>query len=219
MAAVVVALAAAATGLAGPAAGSLIAGYTGLAARGLHQHRLRQAHAAARADLLERLAVAASNLRAGLPPMAALAAAEAGTSRPHPPSAASSPPASSSPPATGSGPTAALSARLAVAVRLAERTGAPLADVLERIEVDGRSADSGPGRGRRADRRGAGPPGCWPDCRSGGVGLGYAIGADPLAVLLHTPLGAVCAVTAIGLQLAGLAWSARITRLDHQLPI
>ena len=53
----------------------------------------------------------------------------------------------------------------------------------------------------------------------GGVGLGYAIGADPLAVLLHTPLGVVCAVTAIGLQLAGLAWSARITRLDHQLPI
>lgn len=219
MAAVVVALAAAATGLAGPVAGLLIAGYTGLAARGLHQHRLRQAHAAARADLLERLAVAASNLRAGLPPMAALAAAEAGTSRPHPPSAASSPPASSSPPATGSGPTAALSARLAAAVRLAERTGAPLADVLERIEVDGRSADRA--RAAAAGQIAGARATTWllAGLPLGGVGLGYAIGADPLAVLLHTPLGVVCAVTAIGLQLAGLAWSARITRLDHQLPI
>ena len=67
---------------------------------------------------------------------------------------------------------------------------------LERIEADARSADrAGPPPPRRlAGSRAtawllAGLP-------AGGIALGYAIGADPLAVLLHTPVGAACAVGA-----------------------
>ncbi|MER6596151.1 hypothetical protein ABT214_30735, partial [Micromonospora purpureochromogenes] len=44
----------------------------------------------------------------------------------------------------------------------------------------------------------------------GGIGLGYSIGADPVAVLLHTPVGAVSALTAMGLQIGGLLWAERL---------
>jgi tight adherence protein B len=47
-----------------------------------------------------------------------------------------------------------------------------------------------------------------------GVLLGPAVGADPAPVLLHTPLGAGCLLGAIALQLGGLAWSARLVRID-----
>ena len=47
-----------------------------------------------------------------------------------------------------------------------------------------------------------------------GVGLGFAVGIDPFAVLLHTPLGAACLGGAVLLQVAGLAWAARLTRLE-----
>jgi hypothetical protein len=33
-------------------------------------------------------------------------------------------------------------------------------------------------------------------------------------VLLHTPLGAGCLIGAVGLQLAGLGWSVRLSRLE-----
>ncbi|MFD0824011.1 hypothetical protein ACFQ0D_38100, partial [Micromonospora zhanjiangensis] len=46
---------------------------------------------------------------------------------------------------------------------------------------------------------------------SGGVALGYVIGADPVQVLLHTPVGAGCALGAVVLQVAGLAWTARLS--------
>ena len=44
----------------------------------------------------------------------------------------------------------------------------------------------------------------------GGIGLGYAIGADPLDVLLRTPLGAGCAMVAVVLQCAGFLWAQRL---------
>ena len=97
------------------------------------------------------------------------------------------------------------------AVRLAEQTGAPLADLLERIEADARAMDRGlaaaaaQAAGARATAMLlAGLP-------LGGIALGYGIGVDPLAVLLRTPIGAGCAVGAIVLQLAGLAWADRLS--------
>ena len=48
-----------------------------------------------------------------------------------------------------------------------------------------------------------------------GIGVGYGMGADPLHVLLHTPVGAGCLLAALLLQLAGLGWTARLTRLDR----
>ena len=45
-----------------------------------------------------------------------------------------------------------------------------------------------------------------------GLVLGTGLGADPSAVLLHTPAGLVCLVTGALLEWAGLAWTARIIR-------
>lgn len=45
-----------------------------------------------------------------------------------------------------------------------------------------------------------------------GLGLGAALGADPLAVLLHTPAGLVCLVVGAVLEAAGLCWAGRIVR-------
>jgi tight adherence protein B len=96
--------------------------------------------------------------------------------------------------------------------RLADQTGAPLADLLERVEADARALDriravaAAQAAGTRAT--------AWllAALPAGGIALGYAIGADPLRVLLHTPLGAGCACGAIALQFAGLAWAGRIGR-------
>ncbi|WP_436970630.1 hypothetical protein [Micromonospora avicenniae] len=97
------------------------------------------------------------------------------------------------------------------AVRLADRTGAPLADLVERIESDARSVDRGlaAAAAQAAGARAtawllAGLP-------LGGIGLGYGIGVDPVHVLLHTPVGGVCTVLAVGLQAGGLFWAERLS--------
>jgi len=46
-----------------------------------------------------------------------------------------------------------------------------------------------------------------------GLGVGYAMGADPAAVLLHTPLGACCALVAVLLHGVGWIWADRIAAL------
>ncbi|MFH8472585.1 type II secretion system F family protein [Streptomyces sp. NPDC018000] len=45
-----------------------------------------------------------------------------------------------------------------------------------------------------------------------GLGLGAALGADPLKVLLHTPAGLVCLVAGGLLEAIGLCWAGRIVR-------
>ncbi|MFE2017556.1 type II secretion system F family protein [Streptomyces sp. NPDC059499] len=45
-----------------------------------------------------------------------------------------------------------------------------------------------------------------------GLGLGAALGADPLRVLLHSPGGLACLVTGGLLEAAGLFWAGRIVR-------
>ncbi|MET9917278.1 type II secretion system F family protein [Streptomyces sp. NPDC006435] len=45
-----------------------------------------------------------------------------------------------------------------------------------------------------------------------GLGLGAALGADPLRVLLHTPAGLACVVVGGLLEAAGLWWAGRIVR-------
>jgi Flp pilus assembly protein TadB len=44
------------------------------------------------------------------------------------------------------------------------------------------------------------------------LGLGHSIGADALGVLLQSRIGFVCTVLAVTLQLAGLAWTDRLSR-------
>ncbi|WP_326670804.1 type II secretion system F family protein [Streptomyces sp. NBC_01257] len=45
-----------------------------------------------------------------------------------------------------------------------------------------------------------------------GIGLGSALGADPLRVLLHSTAGLVCLVMGGLLEAAGIVWAARIVR-------
>ena len=103
-----------------------------------------------------------------------------------------------------------IAALTAAVWRLAERTGAPAAELVERIEADARAAD----RGRAsAQAQAAGAQATallLAALPLGGIALGYGIGVDPLQVLLHTPLGAMCAVGAVLLQCVGLLWADRL---------
>ncbi|MFG1673897.1 type II secretion system F family protein [Micromonospora sp. NPDC049282] len=167
--------------LGGPVAALVLAAYGTLAARaGLRRRAQREADLAHRHDL-DRLGGAAADLRAGLPAGAVL---DGGTGR---------------------------IARLCrAAVRLADRTGAPLADLLERIEADARAADRG--LAAAAAQAAGARATAWllAALPLGGIGLGYAIGVDPVAVLLHTPVGGGSAVAAVVLQIGGLLWAERL---------
>ena len=179
----VAALCGAVTGalLGGPVAAVALATYGVLGARAVLRRRThRTAELAHRRDL-DRLAAVAADLRAGLP---ADGGADDGPGR---------------------------VARLARAAgRLADRTGAPLADLLERIEADARAADRG--LAAAAAQAAGARATAWllAALPLGGIGLGYGIGVDPVAVLLHTPVGAGSAVAAVVLQVGGLLWAERL---------
>lgn len=178
------ALAAVAGLLTGGPVAALVAGvYGGLAVRGVTRRIAARIAAADRARTLDDLGSLAADLRAGLPP-----AARAGVAL-----------------------TGRIADLTAAVWRIAEQTGAPAADLVERIEADARAAD----RARTsAAAQAAGAQATavlLAILPVGGIALGYAIGADPLRVLLHTPIGAVCAIAASFLQCAGLLWSERMT--------
>jgi tight adherence protein B len=166
----------------GPVAAVVAAAYAVLAGRAVLRRARRRREATSRAAALDDLSALAADLRAGLPPASA---------------------ALSTSDRTG---------RLAASVwRLAERTGAPAADLVERIEADARAADravaSAAAQAAGAQATAlllAGLP-------LGGIALGVAIGADPVRVLLRTPVGAACAVAAVLLQCGGLLWAEKLT--------
>lgn len=189
--AAVVAAVVLATGLGGPVAGAVTGAYGAVAARTLATRAEQRVRDRRRGELLDTVGSAAADLRAGLPAATALANLEL-----DPAGAASDP----------------LPARVRAAVVLAERTGAPLAETLERIELDARGANRA--RSAASAQAAGSQATAWllAGLPAGGLGLGYAIGTDPLTVLLHTPIGAACALGAVVLQLAGLAWSRRIIR-------
>jgi hypothetical protein len=168
----------------GPVAGIAAAAYGGLVIQRLLRRRSAVLASRAARRLLDELCALAADLRAGLPPSVATL----------PPGAA--------------GRTAELAR---AAVRLAERTGAPLADLVERIEADARAMDRGLAS---AEAQAAGARAtAWllAALPLGGIALGYGIGVDPVRILLHTPIGVVCGVGAIALQLTGLAWADRLS--------
>ncbi|MFJ1757710.1 type II secretion system F family protein [Kitasatospora sp. NPDC088134] len=51
-----------------------------------------------------------------------------------------------------------------------------------------------------------------------GLGLGTALGAHPVHVLLHTPAGLLCLLAGGALETAGLFWTARIVRAAEDAP-
>jgi len=191
-------LVAALSALAGSAVGGPVAGLVGvvygaIAARALARGIAKRRDAAARARRLDDLCALAADLRAGLPPAAIADRSGAAISK------------------------QAIQDELRIAElttaveRLADQTGAPAADLVDRIEADARAVD----RARAsAAAQAAGAQATallLAALPLGGIALGYGIGADPLRVLLHTPLGAACAAGAVFLQCAGLLWADRLT--------
>ncbi len=115
------------------------------------------------------------------------------------------------------GPVALVAQRVVAATTLAETCGAPLADVLERLDAHLRAVD----RARAvASSQAAGArvsAALLAVMPLAGVGLGILVGADPWRVLLHTPVGALALALAVALQLAGLAWAARLAETEVAL--
>lgn len=100
---------------------------------------------------------------------------------------------------------------VAAAQRLSDRTGAPTADLVDRIEADARAGDRARATAAAQAAGAQATAVLLAALPVGGIALGYSIGADPLQVLLHTPVGAACAVGASLLQGAGLIWADRLT--------
>lgn len=186
----------------GPVAAVIGGAYAGLAVRGVLRHRSVAAAMSERSRRLDGLCSLAADLRAGLP--VPLDAAPAGTLPPKTVPAAED----------AADPRCQATDRITVLARasgrLAEQTGAPLAELIERIEADSRAMDRA--RASAAAQASGARATAWllAGLPLGGIALGYGIGVDPLHVLLHTPIGAGCAVTAIALQFGGLAWTERL---------
>lgn len=167
--------------LGGPVGALVLAAYGTLAARAVLRRRDRRASDLAHRRDLDQIGALAADLRAGLPAGGAIA----------------------------DGPQRVV--RLArAAVRLADRTGAPLAELLERVEADARAADRG--LAAAAAQAAGARATAWllAALPLGGIGLGYAIGVDPVTVLLHTPVGGGSALAAVALQISGLLWAERL---------
>ncbi len=171
--------------LGGWVAAVVAAAYTALAIRGVVRRARRRREAAARSRSLDDLCSLSADLRAGLPPAAAGRGGGAGADP--------------------------RIANLTAAVwRLAERTGAPAADLVERIEADARAADRAKASAAAQAAGAQATAMLLAALPAGGIALGYSIGADPLRILLHTGLGAACALGAVLLQCAGLLWADRL---------
>ncbi len=100
--------------------------------------------------------------------------------------------------------------QVAAAWRVAERSGAPVADVLDRV-VDAVRSERDLGREVRAEvassRATARLLAVLPVL---GLGLGSGLGGDPVHVLTATLPGATCLAAGCALALLGLAWVERI---------
>ena len=206
--------------LAGPVAATVVGCYAGFAAYLGFRRRAARRGDRLRAETLDAVTALADDLQAGLDPRSALGhvwprlvgvdpgrRAASGAVVPAEPSAVL---------ADDREPSRAdITARLAVAWRLAAETGAPLAELLGRLQLELTERE----RLRRAaaaqtagNRVTAALLALLP---LAGIGLGYAIGADPLQMLWHTAIGAACTAVALALQFAGVAWTLRLTRIDR----
>lgn len=101
-------------------------------------------------------------------------------------------------------------ADLAACFDVAEASGCPLADVLTRFAAQLEAEDDADAARQTAL---AGPKATvslltWLPLL--GLGLGMALGVDPLAILLGTPWGLAALAAGIGLTAAGRLWSARL---------
>lgn len=176
--------------LAGPVTAVILAAYTALSVRAVLRRQTLRRREHARRRSLDQLCALAADLRAGLPVMSALNGARPDVTPPE--------------------DSTRITDLARAAVSLADRTGAPLADLLDRIEADARAADRG--LAAAAAQAAGARATAWllAALPLGGIGLGYGIGVDPVSVLLHTPIGGGSAVVAVALQTGGLLWAERL---------
>lgn len=173
----------------GPVAAVIAAVYVATAVVVVAARRRATADAKAFAAALAAVGAIAADLRAGNDPLVALARVR---SRLQPVEADS------------------MSRRVDAALRVAEDTGAPLADLLDRLETDGRTL--GRARASATAQASGAQATAWllAALPAAGIALGTGVGADPVHVLLRTPLGAACAGGAMTFQIVGLAWTQRL---------
>lgn len=170
----------------GVVAGVVAAVYGALALRALARRSVRKQAVARRARSLDDLAALAADLRAGLPPAAINQEDLPG----------------------GADRIGELTRSV---WRLAERTGAPAAELVERIEADARADDRAQASAAAQSAGAQATALLLAALPAGGIALGYSIGVDPLQTLLHTSLGGLCALGAAVLQTVGLLWADRLT--------
>jgi tight adherence protein B len=189
--------ASAGAGAGGPVAGVVAALYGGLASSALARSLTSRDESTARRAAVDAVAMLAADLRAGVPVDVSLAAAN-GLKAP-----------------ALVGPDAhAVARRVAAAVRVAESSGAPVADVLERLDAHLRAVDrarasaSAQAAGARVSAL------LLAVMPVAGASLGGVLGVDPAPVLLQTRLGETCLFGAVALQLGGLAWATRLSRIE-----
>jgi tight adherence protein B len=201
--------------LGGPVAAMILAAYAGFAARALLTRRRQESATRARGEAVDAVAALADDLRAGLAPRSALGRAwprlvgadtpadgPADTVVPDDPVRALRGDAE---PAR-----APVALRLATAWRLADRTGTPLAELLDRLDAE-LAAQERVRRRFAAQTAGTRATALLLAVLPAiGLAFGYSIGADPLRVLLHSPVGAICAAITLVLQLAGSFWVRRL---------
>ena len=103
-------------------------------------------------------------------------------------------------------------ARVAAGVRLSERTGCSLAAVACAVEDDLRARLQLQGELRAATAAPRASALLLAGLPVLAFAMGSGIGADPWRVLTTTPVGQVLLVVGVGLEAAGLAWTARLVR-------
>ena len=102
--------------------------------------------------------------------------------------------------------------RLSAAYRLSESLGVPLVELLERVEADLRAGQVLRGEVTAQLAGAQTSTAVLLPLPLVGLWIGSALGADPIGQLLHTPLGAACAVTGVALQCGGFLWTSRMVR-------
>jgi tight adherence protein B len=168
--------------LGSPVATLIAAGYTALGVRMWHDQRTARCNGGVRDDALDLLAATAAELRAGGACTVLLLADDE------------------------------LNRSVHAAQQLAASTGAPLADLLERLEAQCRAADRADAAAHAQAAGAQLTAVLLAALPIGGLGLGHLIGVDATRMLLHTPTGVACACGAAVLQAAGLAWTRRLQR-------
>lgn len=119
------------------------------------------------------------------------------------------------PPAAGSVKGAVVAdwqSSLLAGLALSQQSGCALSDVITAVEADlaGRCRQRGELRAAASGQRAT--AGLLAGLPVLGLLMGSGIGAEPVRILTATPIGHILLMSGVGLELAGLAWSAGMTR-------